>query len=100
MIIRMCGGAEMLHRVWVSCTVISKPSNIMVNAYGSPVLTDFGVAEHVGDRSAQAAMVFRSCGRREQSPVRASIRRRAMWALGARRWTLLMGRPPFRGARR
>jgi len=47
MVIRMCGGAEMLHRAGYVHRDI-KPSNIMINAFGSPVLTDFGVAEPVG----------------------------------------------------
>ena len=50
----MCGGAEMLHRAGYVHRDI-KPSNIMINAFGSPVLTDFGVAEPVGaDRAAAA----------------------------------------------
>ena len=62
MIIRMCGGAEMLHRVGFVHRDI-KPSNIMVNAYGSPVLTDFGCGGAMwGQIRAAAAMVFGHVG--------------------------------------
>ena len=58
MVIRMCGGAEMLHRAGYVHRDI-KPSNIMINAYGSPVLTDFGVADRWALIRAAAGTRFR-----------------------------------------
>ena len=96
MIIRMCGGAEMLHRVGFVHRDI-KPSNIMVNAYGSPVLTDFGVAEHVGTDPRSGRDGFSVMwAPPEQIAGTARIHpTQDVWALGATLWTLLMGRPPF-----
>ena len=89
MIIRMCGGAEMLHRVGFVHRDI-KPSNIMVNAYGSPVLTDFGVAEHVGtDPRSGRDGFFGSCGHR---PSRSRVRRVSIRRRTCGRWARRCGR--------
>lgn len=96
MVIRMCGGAEMLHRAGYVHRDI-KPSNIMINAFGSPVLTDFGVAEPVGTDprggrdgfSVMWAPPEQIAGTARAHPTQ------DVWALGATLWTLLMGRSPF-----
>ena len=85
---RMCGGAEMLHRVGFVHRDI-KPSNIMVNAYGSPVLTDFGVAEHVGTDPRSGRDGFRSCGHR---PSRSRVRRVSIRRRTCGRWARRCGR--------
>lgn len=96
MMIRMCGGAEMLHRAGYVHRDI-KPSNIMINTYGSPVLTDFGVADPVGTDprggsdgfSVMWAPPEQIAGTARAHPTQ------DVWALGATLWTLLMGRSPF-----
>lgn len=96
MVIRMCGGAEMLHRAGFVHRDI-KPSNIMINAYGSPVLTDFGVSEPVGADPREGRDGF-SVMWAPPEQIAGSARAHPtqdVWALGATLWTLLMGRSPF-----
>lgn len=88
MIIRMCGGAEMLHRVGFVHRDI-KPSNIMVNAYGSPVLTDFGVAEHVGTDPRSGRDGFSVMWAR---PSRSRVRRVSIRRRTCGRWARRCGR--------
>ena len=96
MVIRMCGGAEMLHRAGYVHRDI-KPSNIMINAYGSPVLTDFGVAEPVGadPRSGRDAFSVMWAPPEQIAGTARAHPTQDVWALGATLWTLLMGRSPF-----
>ena len=86
----------MLHRAGYVHRDI-KPSNIMINAFGSPVLTDFGVADPVGTDprggrdgfSVMWAPPEQIAGTARAHPTQ------DVWALGATLWTLLMGRSPF-----
>ena len=96
MVIRMCGGAEMLHRAGYVHRDI-KPSNIMINAYGSPVLTDFGVSEPVGadPRSGRDAFSVMWAPPEQIAGTARAHPTQDVWALGATLWTLLMGRSPF-----
>jgi len=96
MVIRMCGGAEMLHRAGYVHRDI-KPSNIMINAYGSPVLTDFGVAEPVGadPRGGRDGFSVMWAPPEQIAGTARAHPTQDVWALGATLWTLLMGRSPF-----
>ena len=96
MIIRMCGGAEMLHRAGYVHRDI-KPSNIMINAYGSPVLTDFGVSEPVGTdpRAGRDGFSVMWAPPEQIAGTARAHPTQDVWALGATLWTLLMGRSPF-----
>ena len=96
MVIRMCGGAEMLHRAGYVHRDI-KPSNIMINAYGSPVLTDFGVAEPVGadPRGGRDGFSVMWAPPEQIAGTSRAHPTQDVWALGATLWTLLMGRSPF-----
>ena len=47
MMVQVCGGVEVLHRCGLVHRDI-KPGNLMLDAYGRPVLGDFGVAARVG----------------------------------------------------
>ena len=46
-VIRLCGGVEMLHRNGYVHRDI-KPANVMFDSYNYPVLGDFGVASRIG----------------------------------------------------
>ncbi|VTX51518.1 Serine/threonine-protein kinase PknK [uncultured Actinomyces sp.] len=96
MVIRMCGGAEMLHRAGYVHRDI-KPSNIMINAFGSPVLTDFGVAEPVGadPRGGRDGFSVMWAPPEQIAGTACAHPTQDVWALGATLWTLLMGRSPF-----
>lgn len=96
MIIRMCGGVEMLHRAGYVHRDI-KPSNIMINAYGSPVLTDFGVSEPVGTdpRAGRDGFSVMWAPPEQIAGTARAHPTQDVWALGATLWTLLMGRSPF-----
>ena len=96
MMIRISSGVEMLHRMGYVHRDI-KPSNIMINAFGSPVLTDFGVADPVGTDPRGGRDGFSVMwAPPEQIAGTARIHpTQDVWALGATLWTLLMGRPPF-----
>ena len=86
----------MLHRAGYVHRDI-KPSNIMINAYGSPVLTDFGVAEPVGadPRSGRDAFSVMWAPPEQIAGTARAHPTQDVWALGATLWTLLMGRSPF-----
>ena len=96
MVIRMCGGAEMLHRAGYVHRDI-KPSNIMINAFGSPVLTDFGVSEPVGadPRGGRDGFSVMWAPPEQIAGTARAHPTQDVWALGATLWTLLMGRSPF-----
>ncbi len=86
---------EMLHRVGFVHRDI-KPSNIMVNAYGSPVLTDFGVAEHVGTDPRSGRDGFRLMGAAGADPWYDAHPPTRTCGLGATLWTLLWVARPSR----
>ncbi len=93
MIIRMCGGAEMLHRVgFVHRDIVQQHHGECLRLSGSR--RDFGAAEQWGQIRAVAAMVFHRGRRPSRSRYGAHPSDAGRWALGATLWTL-MGRPPF-----
>lgn len=94
--IRICGGVEMLHRAGIVHRDI-KPSNLMLDAYGSPVLADFGVASRVGDLNRgmlDGFSVLWAPPEQQDSRTRAHPSQ-DVWALASTTWTLLTGRSPF-----
>lgn len=96
LMIRISSGVEMLHRMGYVHRDI-KPGNIMLDAYQSPVLTDFGVSARVGegkDGGLEGFSVMWAPPEQHDgsAPVEPS---QDVWALGASLWTLLVGRSPF-----
>lgn len=78
-----------------------KPSNILVTAFGSPVLSDFGIAAAVNGRSGSdevfAMSVPWSAPEIVDERVSGSIPAE-IWGLGATVYSLLAGRSPFERA--
>lgn len=78
-----------------------KPSNILVTAFGSPVLSDFGIAAAVNGRSGVdevfAMSVPWSAPEIVDEKVSGSIPAE-IWGLGATVYSLLAGRSPFERA--
>ncbi|MDY6214350.1 MAG: serine/threonine-protein kinase [Schaalia hyovaginalis] len=94
--IQISGGVEMLHRSDVVHRDI-KPTNIMLDSYGRPVLSDFGVASPVGalaDGFLDGFSVLWAPP--EQQDQRTHVHpTQDVWALATTTWTLLSGRSPF-----
>ena len=94
MMIRLCGGVDMLHRAGFVHGDI-KPSNIMVTEYENPVLADFGIAAPVGERLVGGR--FSSLWAAPEQQTGNAVARPSwdVWALAATAWTFLAGRSPF-----
>ncbi len=76
-----------------------KPANVLIDQYGQPQVTDFGLAKHVDDDSkltASGATVGTPCYMSpEQAAGKPVTRATDVYSLGAILFTLLTGRPPF-----
>jgi WD40 repeat protein len=80
-----------------------KPGNILIDAAGQPHVTDFGLAKHVGDATAQtlSGAIVGTPG--YMAPEQAAGHNKRLttvcdvYGLGAVLYELLAGRPPFRG---
>ena len=89
---------------WASCTAISKPANILVDAEGHPHVTDFGLAKRVeGDVEMTASGAILGTPA-YMSPEQANGRRGSIttatdvYGLGAILYALLTGKAPFGGS--
>jgi hypothetical protein len=80
-----------------------KPANIVLDAAGTPKITDFGLVKHLGGPSGQtpSGAILGTAG--YMAPEQAEGRPRAVgpaadvYALGALLYEALTGRPPFQG---
>lgn len=74
-----------------------KPSNILINAFGTPVLSDFGIAGEIAaaDTTDQIAMSLPWSAPEVVNMQTLGTVASDVWALGATLYSLLAGRTPF-----
>jgi serine/threonine protein kinase len=94
--IQIAGAVERAHSLGILHRDI-KPANILVTEYGTPALTDFGIAASlVGADSGGAEGVSIPWAPPEQLVAGATLTPTAdVYSLAATLWTLLVGRSPF-----
>lgn len=94
--IKMGSALETAHRVGMLHRDI-KPSNILVTQYGTPVLSDFGIATSTGHPAGDdvvAMSVPWSAPEVVEERVGGSVAAE-VWSLGATLYTLIAGQSPF-----
>ncbi|MDH6277417.1 serine/threonine protein kinase [Aurantimicrobium minutum] len=94
--IRIAAALETAHRANVLHRDI-KPGNILVTAYGHPVLSDFGIASSVylGDNSTAVGLSVPWSAPEVIRESTTGSTASEIWALGATVYSLLAGRSPF-----
>lgn len=94
--VKMAGALETAHRAGLLHRDI-KPSNILITTFGSPVLSDFGIAGSLaGGRDDDVFAMSVPWGAPEVVEERGTgTVASEVWSLGATVYTLLAGRSPF-----
>lgn len=96
-IIHVGGAVEMLHRMGIVHRDI-KPGNILLTTYGTPVLTDFGIATHQGTTAqGRAREGFSAPWAAPEQHVAGALAQPAadIYSLCATAWSFLTGRSPY-----
>tara|TARA_R110002049_G_scaffold309101_1_gene516877 strand:- start:15646 stop:18687 length:3042 start_codon:yes stop_codon:yes gene_type:complete len=103
MVLKISQGLQHAHRNHVAHRDI-KPANILVDEFGDPHITDFGLAWHESFRESQNGIVsgtlpYMSPEQLEGIAVRQDGRT-DLWSVGVVLYELLTGRRPFEGDRK
>lgn len=95
--VRMAGALETAHRTGVLHRDI-KPANVLLTTLGRPVLSDFGIAQIIGDPEVDAEQVAMSVPWSAPEIVRLEDRGgigSEIWSLGATLYSFASGYAPF-----
>ena len=94
--IKVAGAVETAHRAGVLHRDV-KPSNILMTAYGHPVLSDFGIAATLGDAELSESVGMSVPWTAPEVLVDETTGTVAseIWSLGATIYSLIAGRSPF-----
>lgn len=100
--VRMAGALETAHRTGVLHRDI-KPANVLLTTLGRPVLSDFGIAQIIGDPEVDAEQVAMSVPWSAPEIVRLEDRGgigSEVWSLGATLYSFAAGFAPFEAHQR
>ena len=95
--VQLCSAIETAHRLDPPLLHRDiKPANVLIDEYGDPVLTDFGIASRMNDEEDEDTSLSVYWAPPEAMFSTSPIDKRSdVYALGAMMWHLLVGRAPY-----
>jgi len=95
--VQLCSAIETAHRLHPPLLHRDiKPANVLIDEYGDPVLTDFGIASRMNETNEEDASLSVFWAPPEAMFSTSPIDRRSdVYSLGALLWHLLVGRAPY-----
>lgn len=95
--VQLCSAVETAHRLVPPLLHRDiKPANVLIDEYGDPVLTDFGIASRMNDEYDDDASLSVYWASPEAMFATSPVDKRSdVYSLGAMLWHLLVGRAPY-----